>query len=66
MLAISIALQWLSHHIYSAQDRALTRQQLTDELDTLKKEYRYLTYEKNHGSLAAEMVVGDSLEENTK
>ena len=31
---------------------------LDDELNLLKKEYRYLTYEKNHGSLAAEMVVG--------
>jgi len=29
-----------------------------DELRDLKDEYRYLTYEKNHGSLAAEMVVG--------
>jgi hypothetical protein len=72
MLAISIALQWLSPRVARCfacsmvRSRALTRQQLTDELDTLKKEYRYLTYEKNHGSLAAEMVVGDSLEENTK
>jgi len=35
-----------------------TWQQLMNELRDLKAEYRYLTYEKNHGSLAAEMVVG--------
>ena len=35
-----------------------TWQQLMNELNNLKADYRYLTYEKNHGSLAAEMVVG--------
>ena len=35
-----------------------TWQQLMNELRDLKADYRYLTYEKNHGSLAAEMVVG--------
>ena len=40
-------------------------QQLMDELQVLKHEYRYLTFEENHGSLAAEMVVGD-LEEVVK
>jgi hypothetical protein len=29
------------------------------ELQRLKVEYRYITYEENHGSLAAEMVVGE-------
>ena len=33
-----------------------TWQQLMNELQLLKGEYRHLTYEKNHGSLAAEMV----------
>lgn len=35
-----------------------TWQQLMNEMNNLKADYRYLTYEKNHGSLAAEMVVG--------
>lgn len=35
-----------------------TWQKLSNELQLLKKEYRYLTYEENHGSLAADMVVG--------
>jgi len=35
-----------------------TWQELSNELQRLKAEYRYLTYEENHGSLAAEMVVG--------
>ena len=32
--------------------------ELRDELEVLKEDYRYLTYEWNHGSLAADMVVG--------
>ena len=35
-----------------------TWQELMAELQLLKEEYRYLTYEENHGSLAAETVVG--------
>jgi hypothetical protein len=35
-----------------------TWQEFSAELQRLKAEYRYLTYEENHGSLAAEMVVG--------
>ncbi len=36
-----------------------TCQEFSAELQRLKAEYRYLTYEANHGTLAAEMVVGD-------
>ena len=35
-----------------------TWQELSNELQRLKAEYRYLTYEENHGSLAAETVIG--------
>ena len=42
-----------------------TWQEFFAELQRLKAEYRYLTYEANHGTLAAEMVVGD-LEEVVK
>ena len=35
-----------------------TWQELSREFQLLKEEYRRLTYEENHGSLAAEMVVG--------
>jgi hypothetical protein len=35
-----------------------TWQEFSNELQQLKAEYRYVTYEENHGSLAAEMVVG--------
>ncbi len=36
-----------------------TWQEFSAELQRLKAEYRVITYEKNHGSLAAEMVVGE-------
>jgi len=37
-----------------------TWQEYSEELQRLKAEYRYLTFEENHGSLAAEMVVGEA------
>jgi len=63
MKAILLARNYLQE---LGEDGAITWQELSSELQLLKEEYRYLTFEENHGSLAAEMVVGDSLEENTK
>jgi hypothetical protein len=55
MKAIRLGMRYLQDQGASGNS---TWQQLANELISLKADYRYLTYEKNHGSLAAEMVVG--------
>ena len=55
MKAIRLASRYLVEQGASGNS---TWQELMAELQRLKEEYRQLTYEENHGSLAAEMVVG--------
>ena len=55
MKAIRLGMRYLQDQGASGNS---TWQQLANELNNLKADYRYLTFEKNHGSLAAEMVVG--------
>jgi hypothetical protein len=55
MTAITLAARHLE---YQGAGGNSTWQRLMNELQTLKEEYRQLTFLENHGSLAAEMVVG--------